>query len=116
MNLINWMEFVEFALGQINTVLLPNGTFDPHGVVNNGADNTAPTALARAIAEDLNALIAPTLNYGITGSMAAFPSTFQITEDAYRPFIRDIQKGLAKNGFNNIIKKWDLAGFYTSLF
>lgn len=103
MNLINWMEFAEFVPKQINTVLLPTGTLEPHGVVNNGADNTAPTAMARDMAEDLNALIAPTLNYGITGSMAAFPGAFQITEEAYRPFIRDILKGLAKNGFKNII-------------
>ena len=103
MNLINWMEFAEFVPGQINTVLLPTGTLEPHGVVNNGADNTAPTAMAKDMAEEINALIAPTLNYGITGSMAAYPGAFQITEAAYRPFIRDILKGLAKNGFKNII-------------
>jgi creatinine amidohydrolase len=103
MNLINWMEFAAYVPGQINTVLLPTGTLEPHGVVNNGADNTAPEAMARDMADELNALIAPTLNYGITGSMAAFPGAFQITEEAYRPFIRDILKGLAKNGFKNII-------------
>lgn len=103
MNLINWMEFAEYVPGHINTVLLPTGTLEPHGVINNGADNTAPEAMAKDIADKLNALIAPTLNYGITGSMAAFPGAFQITEEAYRPFIRDILKGLAKNGFKNII-------------
>jgi creatinine amidohydrolase len=103
MNLINWMEFAEFVPEKITTVLLPTGTLEPHGVVNNGADNTAPEAMARDIAEELNALIAPTLNYGITGSMAAFPGAFQISEEAYRPFIRDILLGLAKNGFQNII-------------
>lgn len=103
MNLINWMEFAEYVPGHINTVLLPTGTLEPHGVINNGADNIAPEAMARDMAEELNALIAPTLNYGITGSMAAFPGAFQISEEAYRPFIRDIIKGLAKNGFKNII-------------
>ena len=33
-----------------HTVLLPTGTLEPHGVVNNGADNTAPTAMAKTIA------------------------------------------------------------------
>ncbi|WP_339758053.1 creatininase family protein [Algoriphagus aquimarinus] len=103
MDRINWMEFADFVPEHITTVLLPTGTLEPHGVINNGADNTAPTAMAKDIAENLNALIAPTLNYGITGSMAAFPGAFQITEEAYRPFIRDIVKGLAKNGFKNII-------------
>lgn len=103
MDRINWMEFAEFVPGKINTVLLPTGTLEPHGVINNGADNTAPFAMAKAIAEDLNAMIAPTLNYGMTGSMAAFPGAFEISEEAYAPFIRDILKGLAKNKFKNII-------------
>ena len=47
MDRINWMEFKETVPSKIDTVLLPTGTLEPHGVVNNGADNTAPTAMAR---------------------------------------------------------------------
>lgn len=103
MDRINWMEFQKFVPSQIETVLLPTGTLEPHGVVNNGADNTAPAAMARTIADDLNAMIAPTLSYGMTGSMEAYPGAFMITEEAYRPFIKQILEGLAKNGFKNII-------------
>jgi creatinine amidohydrolase len=103
MDRINWMEFKEVVPSKINTVLLPTGTLEPHGVVNNGADNTAPTAMAKTIARRTNAMIAPTLPYGITGSMEAYPGAFQITESAYRPFVKQILEGLAKNGFRNII-------------
>ena len=103
MDRINWMEFKEVVPSKINTVLLPTGTLEPHGVINNGADNTAPTAMARTIARRTNAMIAPTLSYGITGSMEAYPGAFQITESAYRPFVKQILEGLAKNGFRNII-------------
>ncbi|HEY8562291.1 MAG TPA: creatininase family protein [Pyrinomonadaceae bacterium] len=103
MDRINWMEFKEVVPSKINTVLLATGTLEPHGVVNNGADNTAPTALARTIAQRTNALIAPTLPYGMTGSMEAYPGAFQISEAAYRPFVKQILEGLAKNGFRNII-------------
>ena len=103
MDRINWMEFKEVVPSKINTVLLPTGTLEPHGVVNNGADNTAPTAMAKTIAQRTNALIAPTLSYGMTGSMEAYPGAFQITEAAYRPFVKQILEGLAKNGFRNII-------------
>ncbi len=103
MDRINWMEFKDFVPSKINTVLLPTGTLEPHGVINNGADNTAPTAMAKTIAQRTNAMIAPTLPYGITGSMEAYPGAFQITEAAYRPFIKQILEGLAKNGFKNII-------------
>jgi creatinine amidohydrolase len=103
MDRINWMEFKEVIPSKINTVLLPTGTLEPHGVINNGADNTAPTAMAKTIANRVNAMIAPTLPYGITGSMEAYPGAFQITEAAYRPFVKQILEGLAKNGFRNII-------------
>lgn len=103
MDRINWMEFKEAVPGKIKTVLLPTGTLEPHGVINNGADNTAPTAMAKTICKRVNAMIAPTLPYGITGSMEAYPGTFQITEAAYRPFVKQILEGLAKNGFKNII-------------
>lgn len=103
MERINWMEFKEVVPSKINTVLLSTGTLEPHGVINNGADNTAPFAIAKTIAPRVNAMIAPTLPYGITGSMEAYPGAFQITEAAYRPFVKQILEGLAKNGFKNII-------------
>jgi creatinine amidohydrolase len=103
MDRINWMEFKDVVPSKVTTVLLPTGTLEPHGVINNGADNTAPTAMARTIAARTNAMIAPTLPYGITGSMEAYPGAFQITEAAYRPFVKQILEGLAKNGFRNII-------------
>ncbi len=79
MERINWMEFREVVPSRVQTVLLPTGTLEPHGVINNGADNTAPAAIARRIAPRVNAMIAPTLPYGITGSMEAYPGAFQIT-------------------------------------
>jgi creatinine amidohydrolase len=103
MERINWMEFKEVVPSKIRTVLLPTGTLEPHGVVNNGADNTAPFAIAKTIARRVNAMIAPTVPYGITGSMEAYPGAFQITEAAYRPFMKQVLEGLAKNGFRNIV-------------
>jgi len=103
MERINWMEFRELVPAKIRTVILPTGTLEPHGVINNGADITAPLAMARAIAPRVDAMIAPAVPYGITGSMEAYPGAFQIPEAAYRPYIKAVLEGLAKNGFRNII-------------
>ncbi len=103
MDRINWMEFREVVPSKVSTVILPTGTLEPHGVINNGADNTAPAAMAKTIARRVNALVAPTLPYGITGSMEAYAGAFQITESAYRPFVKQVLEGLAKNGFRSII-------------
>lgn len=100
---INWMEFKEVVPSKINTVILPTGTLEPHGVINNGADIVAPVAMARKIARDVNALVAPVIPYGITGSMDAYPGAFSISEAAYRVYVKDVLAGLAKNGFKNIV-------------
>jgi creatinine amidohydrolase len=100
---INWMEFKEVVPSKVNTVLLPTGTLEPHGVVNNGADIIAPVAIARKIAREVNAMIAPVIPYGVTGSMDAYPGAFSISEGAYKAYVRDVIAGLAKNGFRNII-------------
>jgi len=103
MNLICWQEFQEFVPEKIETVLLPVGSIEPHGVIPNGTDNFAPEIMANEIAESLNALVAPTLNYGITPDMAAFPGAVTISKEAYKLFITDILTGLADNKFKNII-------------
>ena len=103
MNDLNWMEFGELVPAKIRTVLLPTGTIEPHGVANNGADNTAPLAIARQMAPKVNALIAPPVNYGVTGSLDGYPGAFSISEAAYRAYLGDVMDGLARQGFRNLI-------------
>src|SRR5260370_25827330 len=55
------------------------------------------------MAPRVNALVAPVVNYGVTGSLDAFPGAFTIPEDAYRAFLGGILDGLARQGFKNII-------------
>ena len=100
---INWMAFKEQVPSKVQTVLLPLGTLEPHGVTANGADILAPVAIAKAIAPRLNAFIAPVVPYGITGGMDAYAGAFTVPEEAYRPYVRAVISGLAKQGFRNII-------------
>jgi creatinine amidohydrolase len=103
MNLLCWQEFGELVPARIATVLLPMGSLEPHGVIPNGTDNLAPEAMAKAVAERVNALIAPTLNYGMTASMKAFPGTVSIPEETYAPFAEAVLRNLADQKFRNII-------------
>ncbi len=100
---INWMEFREFVPAKVNTVLLPTGTLEAHGVINNGADILAPVAIAQKIAEEVNALVAPAIPYGMTGSLDAYPGSFTVSEEAYRAYAREVIRGMAKMGFRNIV-------------
>ena len=103
MNLLGWQEFAELVPERIETVLVPTGTLEAHGVLPNGSDNLAPEAMARELAAKLDALVAPTLNYGVTGSLDAFPGSFSIDPEAYEAFVESILEGLAGNGFKNLI-------------
>jgi creatinine amidohydrolase len=100
---INWMEFKEWVPSRIRTVLLPTGTMEAHGVANNGADITAPAALARKMAPRLDAMVAPVVAYGVTGSLDGYAGTFPISENAYRAYVTDVLDGLARAGFRNVI-------------
>jgi creatinine amidohydrolase len=100
---INWQEFREQVPARIDTVLLPLGTLEPHGVTANGADIIAPVAIANALAPRVNALVAPVVPYGFTGSMDAYPGAFTVPEAAYREYVRAVLLGLAKNRFRNIV-------------
>ncbi len=103
LNAINWMEFQELVPEKIDTVLIPTGTMEAHGVINNGADNTAPEAMVKDLAEGLNALYAPVLPYGMTGTLAPFAGSFSIKEKSYRLFLTDVVEGWAGQGFRNVI-------------
>ncbi len=103
MNLMCWQEFGELVPARIRTVLVPFGSLEPHGVIPNGTDNLAPEAMARDIATRVDALIAPTLNYGMTDAMKAFPGAVSIPGDLYSPFAEAVLDNLAVAGFKNII-------------
>jgi creatinine amidohydrolase len=97
------MEFREWVPDRIRTVFLPLGTLEPHGVTANGADILAPEAIARELAPRLDAMVAPTIPYGLTGSMDAYPGAFTVAEGPYREYVREVLRGLARNRFRNIV-------------
>ena len=103
MSELNWMEFRELVPAKVTTVLLPTGTLEAHGATANGADAIAPLALARKMAPRLNALVAPVVPYGVTGSLDAYAGGLTISEDAYGAYLKDLLTGLAGMGFRNII-------------
>jgi len=103
MALLCWQELGELVPAKIDTVLVPFGSLEPHGVIPNGTDSLAPEAMARDIAARVDALIAPVLNYGVTEAMKAYPGAVSIAPETYGPFAEAVLDNLASNGFKNII-------------
>ena len=103
MERLNWMEFREWVPVKINTVLLPLGSLEAHGVTANGTDILAPVAMAKDIAARVNAFVAPAVPYGITASLAAYPGGLTVADEAYRAYVKAVALGLARNKFRNLI-------------
>jgi creatinine amidohydrolase len=100
---LNWIQVARLVPSRITTVLLPVGTLEAHGVVNNGADNTVPESLAVRIAPQVNALVAPTVKYGVTVTINEYPGTFGISAGTFEQYAYEVMKGLAATGFTNIV-------------
>ncbi len=100
---LNHREHKKIVPEKIDTVIVPVGTIEAHGVTPLGTDNIIPEAMAVPIAEEIDALIAPTVNYGITRGLAGHPGTITITPEVFKAYMADILEGLAANGFRKII-------------
>lgn len=103
MQRLSWTKVKQLVPATINTVLVPIGTVEAHGATALGTDNLIPEHLARTQAERLNALIAPTLNYGITRSLYRYPGSITIRPEHFTPFVTDILASLADHHFKYII-------------
>ncbi|MFZ5980127.1 MAG: creatininase family protein [Candidatus Zixiibacteriota bacterium] len=100
---LNWLEVRELVPDKIDTVLFPVGTVEAHGTSCLGTDNYIPETISLGIADRLNALIAPTVNYGITKSLYRYNGSVTVNPDSFQAYIRDILDSLADIGFKNII-------------
>lgn len=100
---LHWLKIKELVPVSIDTAILPVGTVEAHGPACVGTDNYIPETIAAGIAEQVNALIAPTVNYGITKSLLRYPGGFTIEPETFQYYLRDILDSLARNGFHNII-------------
>jgi len=100
---VNWMEFAEAVPREMNTVLLPIGTLEAHGITSLGTDNEIPTRLSEAIAERLNAAVAPTIPYGVTAHLGALAGGTHVPATAFGDYVAAVIGTLAHQGFQNII-------------
>ena len=99
---LNWLNIQQRVPSEIDTVILPVGTVEAHGSSCLGTDNKIPENIADGIADRVNALIAPTVNYGITKSLYRYPGGFTVKPDTLRLYVRDVLNSLADSHFKNI--------------
>src|SRR4051812_14515964 len=100
---LNWMEFAEIVPRHVNTALLPVGTLEAHGVTSLGTDNEIPTRLSESIAGRLNAMVAPTIPYGVTAHLGALAGGTHVPAPAFTDYVAAVLRAMAHQGFQNVI-------------
>jgi creatinine amidohydrolase len=100
---MNWMEFKRLVPKKTDTVLVPVGTVEAHGVTGLGTDNQIPLSISERIAGSVNALIAPAVNYGITKSLLPYPGSITVLPDTFERYVFEVAAGLADAGFGRIV-------------
>lgn len=97
------MEFRELVPKKVGTVLLPVGTIEAHGVTNLGTDVSIPVFICEKIADDLKAIIAPPVYYGITRTLYSYPGSLTVSSATFERYLTEIMFSLAEKGFSRIV-------------
>jgi creatinine amidohydrolase len=100
---MNWKELDELVPEKIKTVLLPVGTIEAHGAASLGTDVSIPLFICEKIADDLEAIIAPPVYYGITRSLYSYPGSLTVSSSTFESYVSEIMLSLAEKGFSQIV-------------
>jgi creatinine amidohydrolase len=100
---MNWAEFGELVPDKYDTVIIPVGTIEAHGVSPLGTDNLIPMEIARRLAGDLNAIIAPAVHYGITSTLLAYPGSLSVDPDTFQRYMTELFMSVSDCRFEKIV-------------
>lgn len=100
---MNPPEVAEY-LKKSDTIVIPVGSIENHGLhMPLGTDAMIPEALCRLLDECSDVLIAPTINYGATDDLAAFPGTVSIGTEGLIALLRAVCDEFYRHGFRHFL-------------
>jgi creatinine amidohydrolase len=98
------MPEFEAAREKGRTVILPVGSLEEHGPhLPLGTDLFHALELARRVANESGALVAPPLFYGVCRSTREHPGTVSLSGDTLRALVRDLGREFYRQGFCNLV-------------
>ncbi len=92
------------ALERTQTVIIPTGSTEqhgPHGPLL--TDPLVPTEVARRVAEQIGALVAPPINYALSYPHVGFTGVIHLRIQTFMDLIEDLCAGFATMGFRRIV-------------
>lgn len=95
---------VEEFLKEHDTVIVPVGSMEQHGPAGPiSTDILIPQEIARRIAPQIGAVVAPPLSYALSYPHRGFTSEFSLSIDTFMAVIEDLCVAFAEAGFRRII-------------
>lgn len=86
------------------TALIPLGTTEQHGKhLAMGTDAFIPTEICERIAEDVDALVGPPMNYGASDMHAGYQGITYLNYRTLATVVRDTAYSLAESGFTDVV-------------
>lgn len=96
------VEEMQIYLREKDTIILPYALCEQHGYhLPLDTDIRNAEFAAKVLAEKLDCIIAPTLNYSFSGGM--LPGTINVSPNTFSTLVGEIVESLALQGFKNII-------------
>jgi len=101
---LSYPEVKDLIKKGYKTLIIPVGTIEAHGPhLPLGTDALIPEIIAREIADDLKALIAPTIFYGITSSLLRYAGTSTLSVNTLSEMLKEIIRSYHFHGFEKFI-------------
>lgn len=103
MNDLTWEQFRDRVPSACDLAIVPVGTIEAHGAIPLGTDTIIPEAMATDLAPRLNALIAPSIAYGVTNSLLPYPGSTTVSSATFSSYLFEATAGLVDAGFRRIV-------------
>ncbi len=109
MSSLSWVAYQERLQDEDLVMLLPCGALEQHGPhLPLGTDALLSTAIAQAVATQVNGLVAPTLSYGYksqpkSGGGQHFPGTTSLDGQSLSQITRDVVCEFARHGVKKLV-------------
>jgi creatinine amidohydrolase len=101
---MSWPDVRDALATGRDTVVMALGATEQHGPhMALATDAVLGDHLARAVADRLEAFLAPTVRIGCSSHHLAFPGTLSLEEDTFHRVVGDVVRSLARGGFHRIV-------------
>ncbi|QDT39137.1 creatininase family protein [Stratiformator vulcanicus] len=95
---------LEQFLEKSQTVIIPVGATEQHGPHSPiGTDVIIPQEIARRVAGEIEAVIAPSLAYTLSYPHRGFAAEFSVSIETFMAVIKDLTLSFAQSGFRKIV-------------